>query len=151
LVPALPPRHVTVQVNGVDTHYANGLFFRPATGGYAVVAAPPGLVLHDLPSGAETVTAGGGRYFYYAGNFYRGRTEPASPTGTAYKVVAAPVGAAVRRLPREARPESSGDHTRWRLAGVVYRRAFSGSDVVYRVVEAVDDAPSTATSEDADR
>ena len=42
VLPLLPPAYASLWIGGAPYYYANGLYYAPAPGGYAVVAPPPG-------------------------------------------------------------------------------------------------------------
>jgi len=105
-VGVLPPGYVQVSVGGAGFYYYNGVYFQPTTtGAYAVVAPPLGVIVPQLPDGAEVVVVGSATYDYAAGTFYLQQ-----PSG--FAVVPAPLGVTVTGLPPGATPVT--------INGVVY-------------------------------
>jgi len=95
---ALPALCVQVSVGPVGFYYYDGVFFQPTpAGSYTVVARPAGVVVPQLPDGAETVDVGGTIYYYAGGAFY-----VQQPNG--FAVVPAPLGVTVTGLPPGAAP-----------------------------------------------
>jgi hypothetical protein len=78
--------------NNQRYYYDDGCYYMPSNGGYAVVQAPVGAVIGDLPPGYETVLVGNDTFYYFGGVFY-------IYNGQGYQVVAAPPGAVVSELP----------------------------------------------------
>jgi hypothetical protein len=94
----LPVGCVQVSFGGVGYYYNDGVYFRPTPAGpYAVVPPPVGVIVPQLPDGAEAVVVGQAPYYYAAGAFY-----VQEPTG--FAVVPAPLGAVVHGLPPGATP-----------------------------------------------
>jgi len=59
VVVGLPKNHRAVSVGRTRYFYHHGTFYRKAPVGYAVVNAPPGAVVFDLPIGFRAVLVGG--------------------------------------------------------------------------------------------
>ena len=94
----LPAGYIQVSFGGTGYYYYDGVYFRPTPGGpYAVVPPPVGVIVPQLPDGAETVMAGPATYYYAAGAFY-------VPDPRGFVVVTAPLGVVVHGLPPGATP-----------------------------------------------
>lgn len=94
----LPVGCVQVSFGGVGYYYNDGVYFRPTPAGpYAVVPPPVGVVVPQLPDGADPILIGQTTYYYAGGAFYLQQ-----PTG--FAVVAAPLGVTVAGLPPGAIP-----------------------------------------------
>lgn len=85
VVKTIPKSRVTVY-NGVNYHYANGIYYRPYQGGYTVVRPPIGIHINVLPAGFASITFGGIPY-YYLGDVYYVQQQP-----NVYQVVEKPAG-----------------------------------------------------------
>ena len=97
-VRSLPVGYVQVSVGATGYYYYDGVYFQPTTtGAYAVVAPPAGVVVPQVPNGADAFVVGPTTYYYAGGAFYVQR-----PTG--FAVVAAPLGVTVTGLPPGAAP-----------------------------------------------
>ena len=89
----LPPAYVQVAVGPTGYYYYNGVYFQPTSeGSYSVVTPPVGVIVPQLPDGAETVVVGDTTYYYGGGAFYLQQ-----PNG--FSVVQAPAGLTVTKLP----------------------------------------------------
>ena len=89
----LPVGYVQVSLGGTGYYYYDGVYFRPTPEGpYAVVAPPVGVIVPQLPEGADRILVGQTTYYYAGGAFYLQQ-----PTG--FAVVAAPLGVTVQGLP----------------------------------------------------
>jgi len=105
-VGVLPPGYVQASVGATGYYYYNGVYFQPTTtGSYAVVAPPVGVIVPQLPDGADPVVVGPTTYYYAGGAFY-----VQQPTG--FAVTPAPLGVTVTGLPPGAAPVT--------INGVVY-------------------------------
>jgi hypothetical protein len=71
VVKTLPAGHARVVVRGVTYRTRGGLFYRPHTRGWVVVAPPRGAVVRSLPPGAKLVRVNGVRYHRHDGVHYR--------------------------------------------------------------------------------
>ena len=97
-VSILPVGYVQVSVGATGYYYYDGVYLQPTTTGcYAVVAPPVGVIVPQLPDGAEAITMGPTTYYYAGGAFYLQQ-----PTG--FAVVPAPLGVTVTGLPPGATP-----------------------------------------------
>jgi hypothetical protein len=84
---------VQVAVGSTGYYYYDGVFFQPTSeGSYAVVTPQVGVIVPQLPSGAETIVVGDTTYYYGGGAFYLQQ-----PNG--FSVVQAPAGLTVTQLP----------------------------------------------------
>ena len=83
-VNALPPGHRPIHVGPLVYFFLDGIFYRHAAQGYAVVAAPIGAVVPVLPAPAVLITIGAMTYYTYADVYYQ-----RVPDG--YRVVPPPV------------------------------------------------------------
>ena len=89
----LPQGYIQLSTGGLGYYYYDGVYFRPTPDGpYAVVAPPVGVVVPQLPDGAQLVVAGGASFYYAGGAFYL-------PQPGGFAVVPAPLGAMVNSLP----------------------------------------------------
>lgn len=70
-VKVLPAAHRTVVVGKVRYYSHGGVYYRPHSGGYRVVAAPVGLRVATLPAGFVTINLKSGRYFRHGTTYYR--------------------------------------------------------------------------------
>lgn len=114
-VGVLPPGYVQVSVGATGFYYYDGVYFRPTTtGSYAVVAPPLGVVVPQLPDGADAVVVGPTTYYYAGGAFY-----VQQPTG--FAVVSAPLGVTVSGLPPGATPVAVNGMAYF-VAGATYFR-----------------------------
>lgn len=67
----LPPHHEVVLVRGVTYYVVDGLFYRPGPGGYVLVRAPVGAVVHRLPPHVRVVRVRGKSTYRVGGVYYR--------------------------------------------------------------------------------
>ena len=68
---SLPKTHHRIVHNGKSFFYNNGRFYRHLNGAYLSITAPIGVIVPALPVGYITFSIGPGRFFYYAGVYYR--------------------------------------------------------------------------------
>lgn len=124
-VGVLPAGNVQISVGPVGYYYYQGVYYQATTAGaYAVVAPPVGVIVPQLPDGAEAVQAGSVTYYYGGGAFYVQR-----PTG--FEVVPAPLGVTVTGLPPDAAPVTINGVVYY-LSGTTYLRpVMQGGVVVY--------------------
>lgn len=87
-----------------------------------------GSAVDSLPRNYDTVYASGDRFYFSKGTFYQ-----AAESG--YQVVAPPVGIEVRGLPDAAELVTVGRQQYLLFKDIYYQALFSGSGVVYKVVE----------------
>lgn len=85
-------------------------------------------MVSSLPPSCTLVYSGGQTYSDCGGAFY-------SQTGEGYKVVTPPAGLIVNSLPSGAVTKNAGGTPYLEFGGVWYRPFYSGSDVVYQVVD----------------
>jgi hypothetical protein len=135
-VASLPPRYETVYVSSTTYYYANGAYYVAApAGGYQVAPAPVGVTIVNPPAQVVNVTVNEQNYGYANGAYYDvipPEEEGGEPT---YEVIEPPMGAMVDSLP-EGSTSTTVDGTAYFIYNDTYYRPFySGSDVVYRVVE----------------
>ncbi len=70
-ITVLPPGYMQVSGGAVGYYYYDGVFYQPTTlGNYVVVAPSAGVVIPQLPEGAEAFNVGPAIYYYAGGNFY---------------------------------------------------------------------------------
>ena len=97
-IQVLPQGYVQASVGGIGYYYYDGVYFQPTvTSAYEVVAPPVGVMVPQLPSGAEAIAVGPTTYYYAAGAFY-----VQQPYG--FAVMPAPMGVTVTSLPAGAAP-----------------------------------------------
>jgi len=84
-----------ISVAGNPYYYANGVYYAPQGGQYAVVAPPQGAVVATPPSSCSNVYIGGATDLDCGGAFYA-----AAPGG--YQVITPPIGATTWTLPNGA-------------------------------------------------
>lgn len=75
VVPRLPPRHRTIIYGGSPYYYGGGLWYRPWSGNFVVVAPPVGIVVPVLPNGYVTFSVGGRTYYRYDDAYYARRND----------------------------------------------------------------------------
>lgn len=93
----LPRDHVQVRVGRDAYEYHRGIFYRPSRGGYVVVRAPRGAVIHTLPFGYARVIVSGRVYYRYADVYYQ-----EAPSG--YVVIDPPPPVTVVNTPAVSTP-----------------------------------------------
>jgi len=121
----LPVGCVQVSVGTVGYDYYDGVFFQPTPqGSYEVVAPPIGVVVPQLPDGAEAIVVGATTYYYAAGAFYL-----QGPTG--YAVVPAPVGVIVPGLPPGATPATINGRMYYVAGSTYFMPMMQGGVTVY--------------------
>lgn len=100
-------------------------------GGTAATAAPgiaAGTTVARLPVGCEPGQVASQRFCYWEGVFY-------AAAASGYEVIAPPTGAAVSTIPGRAELETVNKQQYFDLDGVYYQAFYSGSGLVYKVVE----------------
>ena len=85
-------------------------------------------VMASLPRGYETLQAADGRYYFAQGNFFRA-------TESGYQVAAPPIGIEVPKLPSGAEMVKANGQQYFVYNDICYQGLYSGSGIVYRVVE----------------
>ena len=124
-VTALPQGYVQVSTGAVGFYYFDGVYYQPTTDGTYIVVAPPlGVIVPQLPSGAETMTAGPATYYYAGGAFYFQQ-----PTG--FVVVQPPLGVTITALPTGAAPVVISGVLYYLAAGAYYQPIMQGGVTVY--------------------
>ena len=135
-IASMPPRTETVYVGSTTYYYANGSYYTPVpAGGYTMAAPPVGATVAQPPSQVVNVTVNDQNYGYSKGAYYE-IEEPEEEGGDpSFKTVEAPIGAQVDYVPDGAASETFDDVTYFVFNDTYYRPFYSGSDVIYRVVE----------------
>ncbi len=64
-------------VTGTTYYYGGGVYYMQSGTGYTVVSAPPGAVVHAVPTATTVVYVGSTPYYYYGGTYYVATTQPA--------------------------------------------------------------------------
>jgi len=113
-VSVLPAAYAQVSVGATGYYYYQGVYYQPVGSGFAVVAPPAGVIVPQLPDGAEAMVLGDTSYYYAGGAFY-----VQQPNG--FMVVAPPSGAMVTGLPPGAAPVPINGVVYY-LAGTTYFR-----------------------------
>jgi Family of unknown function (DUF6515) len=109
-------------------YYDEGVYYQPATGGYAVITAPLGAIVNSLPPGYETTMVGNDYYYYYGGTFY-------IDTGNGYQVVQAPFGAVVTQIPDGAVQQDINGQTYLFYSNTYYQPVSLKGVDAYEVVQ----------------
>ena len=134
-VASLPARHETIVVAGSPYYYADGVYYVQSGSQYTVVPAPVGATVEHPPAQVTNVYVNNQNLGYSNGAYYE-QEPPAKEGGDpTYKVVAPPVGATVQSLPKDAKPTTIKGTEYYEYAGTYYQAFYSGSQVVYMVVE----------------
>ena len=81
-----------------------------------------------LPPSNQTIYIDNRTYYYSDGNYYEA-------DGSKYKTVKPPIGATVDSIPKDAKKTTVGDKTYFVFGETYYQAFYSGSNVVYKVVE----------------
>jgi hypothetical protein len=134
-IASLPPRYETVKVSGTTYYYADGAYYQPAGDQYQVVPAPVGATVENAPSQVTNVYVNGAEYGYSDGAYYDVKPPADEASEPTFEVVAPPVGATVPELPEEAEKQTVGEQDYFVYANSWYQPFYSGSSVVYMVVE----------------
>jgi len=87
-----------------------------------------GTTVAKLPIGYKSGYVGNQQYAYRGGVFY-------AAADSGYEVIAPPIGATVATIPGSAELETVGGQQYFDLDGVYYQAFYSGSGLVYKVVE----------------
>lgn len=135
-VASLPPRYETVTVAGSPYYYADGTYYQASGDQYEVVPAPVGATVENAPSQVTNVYVNGEEYGYANGAYYDVEPPADDQSEPTFDVVAPPIGATVPELPADAEKQTVGDQDYFVYADTWYKPFYSGSDVVYMVVEA---------------
>ena len=143
LIVSLHPHSQTVYESDEPYYYYNGVYYRKKGAGWVVVEAPVGVTVTVLPDEAAPVYVKGGEPLEYAnGAFYEPQPLDESGAGGArHTVVKAPPGVTVPQLPSGAEEKTMGEITYFVHGGTWYQPFYSGSAVVYMVVEEPAAAP----------
>lgn len=124
-VGALPVGYVQVSVGATGYYYYDGVYFQPTTtGSYAVVAPPVGVVVPQLPSGADAIVVGPSTYYDAGGAFYLQQ-----PNG--FAVVPAPLGVTVTGLPPGAAPVAINGAIYYAAGASYFRPVMQAGVTVY--------------------
>jgi hypothetical protein len=101
-VAVLPPGYLTLNFSSRRFYYQGGVWFAPATGGFAVVRPPVGVIVPVLPPAYTTVWIAGVPYYYANDIYYRpapsGYAVAAPPEATTY--TEAPAGSPAPQAPQ---------------------------------------------------
>ncbi|MEE8148287.1 MAG: DUF6515 family protein [Longimicrobiales bacterium] len=155
-----PKQSTTVVVTGTTYYYSGGVYYVQSGSGYTVVSAPPGAVVHAVPTYTTVVYVGTTPYYYSGGAYYvatdapapqpppedaSGADEPVAADDPSqipmieddhnYQVVAPPAGATVSYLPDEADEETINGKKYFVYADTYYRPFASDGETIYMVVE----------------
>ncbi|MFH7001219.1 DUF6515 family protein [Flavobacterium bizetiae] len=129
------PKSTLTIYNGVNYHYANGIYYRRYNAGYTVVRPPIGIHVNVLPIGFTSLTLGGNLY-YYSNDVYYIQLEP-----NIYKVVEKPAVTIVceqnfefiPQLPDSAELITINDKKYYRVNDSYYEKITSeNGDVIYK-------------------
>jgi hypothetical protein len=96
--------------------------------GAAAEGPAVGTTVAKLPIGYKSGYVGNQQYAYRGGVFY-------AAADSGYEVIAPPIGATVSTIPGRAQLETVGGQQYFDLDGVYYQAFYSGSGLVYKVVE----------------
>ena len=96
--------------------------------GAAAEGPAVGTTVAKLPIGYKSGYVGNQQYAYRGGVFY-------AAADSGYEVIAPPIGATVSTIPGRAELETVGGQQYFDLDGVYYQAFYSGSGLVYKVVE----------------
>jgi hypothetical protein len=125
VVSVLPAGYVQVAIGSVGFYYYDGVYFQPTTAGaYAVVAPPAGVIVPQVPDGAEAIVVGPTPYYFAGGAFYLQQ-----PTG--YAVVPAPLGLTVAGLPPGATPVTLNGAVYYTTGSAYFRPVMQAGVTVY--------------------
>ena len=119
---------VAINVANSMYYYNSGVYYEPVSGGYTVVAAPPGATISVLPSGCSPVIVSGTTYYYYGGTFY-------AAVGQGYQVVSPPQGAIVDQLPSGAVEVQQNGITYLKYNGTLYQPVQDNGEDAYQVMQ----------------
>ena len=135
-IATLPPRYETVYVSNTTYYYANGSYYTTApAGGYVMAAPPTGAVVEQPPAQVVNVTVNDQDYGYSNGAYYEVQEPEEEGGDPTFKTVEAPVGAKVDYVPDGAESKTVDGIVYFVFNDTYYRPFYSGSDVVYMVVE----------------
>jgi hypothetical protein len=128
---AMPANAQTVVAGGVTYRYANGLFYKPSAGNFAIADPPMGATVNSLPPGSVELDYGAGKPPLYYDKNYAGYYAAAG--GGSYTVVTPPKGTVVPSIPKEFTTVLKDGVQYDQYNGLYYRQFFSGGNVVYAV------------------
>ena len=122
----IPHSRVSVY-NGVNYHYADGIYYRPYQGGYTIVRPPVGIHVNVLPPGFATLILAGTSY-YYLNDVYYIQIQP-----NIYKVVEKPdekiicleYSEFISQLPQGAESISINGKNYYRVNDIYYEKITS--------------------------
>jgi hypothetical protein len=124
-VRVLPVGYVQVSLGGVGFYYYDGVYFQPTTAGaYAVVSPPVGVIVPQVPDGADAIVVGPTTYYFAGGAFYLQQ-----PTG--FAVVPAPLGVTVTGLPPGATPVTLNGAIYYAAGSAYFRPVMQAGVTVY--------------------
>jgi hypothetical protein len=122
----LPAAVAAISVAGNPYYYANGVYYAPQGGQYAVVPPPQARSSpHHRPRAPPSMSTA-------RPNWIVAGLLPSVPSG--YQVIPPPIGATVSTLPSGAVDQNIGGGTYFTFGGGYYRPFYSGSTVIYEVV-----------------
>ena len=137
-IASIPQDSQTVYVQDTKYYYSSGTYYQdaPSGDGYVVAQAPTGAEVQSLPDATSNVKSGSGEtYQYVNGTYYDEKPADTPDAAPSYEVVDAPLGAMVPDLPEDAKQQKVGDDTYFEYADTWYKPFYSGSDVVYQVID----------------
>ena len=137
-IASIPQDSQTVYVQDTKYYYSSGTYYQdaPSGDGYVVAQAPTGAEVQSLPDATSNVKSGSGEtYQYVNGTYYDEKPADTPDAAPSYEVVDAPLGAMVPDLPKDAKQQKVGDDTYFEYADTWYKPFYSGSDVVYQVID----------------
>ena len=94
----------------------------------AAVGASIGTVIPSLPRGYDTLYVPNARYYFIEGIFYQ-------EADSGYQAVEAPMGIEVKQVPRDAEMIEVKSQPYFVYNDVYYQALYSGSGIIYKVVE----------------
>jgi len=136
-VKTVPVGGVFLNFRGLRYKFVNGVYYKPFSGGYAVVGAPIGIRIKILPTSYSKVTIKGhpNPYYYHYGNYY---TKVVNINNQVeYTTVKPPIGAQIIALPEGYTTTIIDNETYYVLDDVHYKEIITGEnedDVYYEVV-----------------
>ncbi|CAN5398574.1 hypothetical protein BH10BAC3_BH10BAC3_21460 [soil metagenome] len=117
-----------ISYGGIGYCYNSGIFYRPFSGYYQVVAPPPGICINLLPFGYSRVYYDDVPYYFYGNTYYR-------EYNNSYRVVDPPIGAKLPALPRTAKEVVIDDEHYYEDNSTYYMEEFNEkNERLYTVV-----------------
>jgi len=146
----LPNGYYSFSIGPRPYYYYNGVYYRPYSAGYMVIAPPMGAVIYQLPRGAAPTQIDGEKYYEYNGTYYKQGID--SDNRFSYTVVGTDgvinndsdasesattkVGYKTDELPEHCRPVViDGERLYATASGQYYKKVFEGDKVYYELVE----------------